>query len=183
MIRLLLPLLAAAITCSGPLSAAEKKLDAQVAQATLVKAGQGAPDFTGRATDGRSFTLSALRGKVVVLYFFSASVGASLTEMRYLETEVFQKLAARDDFQLIAIGRGHTREELVRAGGENRLTFPLVADPQAEVFGLYFTKFVPRTVVVRRDGTIASLASGYHEFDGIVKLQETLARELTTPAR
>ncbi|HEY1050959.1 MAG TPA: TlpA disulfide reductase family protein [Prosthecobacter sp.] len=158
-------------------SRADDSLDSQVAQATLVKAGAAAPDFACQSIDGRSFTLSAQKGKVVVLYFFSTSVKASIIEMKNLEKEVFQKLRARDDFQLIAIGRGHTHDDLVRIGGENQLSLPLVADPQAGIYGRYFTKFVPRMVVVGRDGTLASLTTGYLEFAGILRLQRTLEQE------
>lgn len=154
--------------------AQEKDVDEEVKKNTLVEVGQMAPDFTCETTDGRTITLSALKGKGVVLYFFSTSVGACITEMRYLEQEIFQKLRNREDFQLIAIGRGHSREELVKVGGENKLTFPLVPDPKQELYQRYFSKFVPRTVVVRKDGSIAYLASGYREFAGITDLQAAL---------
>ncbi len=164
-------------------SAAGADLDKSIASATLVKVGETAPDFTCKATDGRTFTLSALKGKVVVLYYFSTSVGACITEMKNLEKEIFQKLLNREDFQLIAIGRGHSREELVKAGGENKLTFPLVPDPKQEIYQLCFSQFVPRTVVVRKDGSIAYLASGYREFDGIVELQSVLEGVLAEKER
>ena len=140
-----------------------------------------APDFACQTTDGKTLSLAALKGKVVVLYFFATSVPSCLVEMKYLEKEVFQPLRQRTDFQLIAIGRGHSREEVVKVGGENKLNFPLVADPQRENYHRYFTKFVPRTVVVRKNGTIAYLSNGTHEFDGIVKLQAVLTRELAVP--
>ncbi|MEZ5385144.1 MAG: hypothetical protein R3F13_06485 [Prosthecobacter sp.] len=54
----------------------------------------------------------------------------------------------------------------------------MAADPQAEVYSRYFLKFVPRLVVVRRDGTIGYLRSGYREFENIVELQAVLQREL-----
>jgi peroxiredoxin Q/BCP len=36
----------------------------------MIQEGQPAPDFTLKADDGSDVTLSALRGKPVVLYFF-----------------------------------------------------------------------------------------------------------------
>lgn len=178
-------ILIATIATLHQLQAAEKigqmapeTVDKELAAATLVAKQQQAPDFTCRTTDGRNFTLSALKGKVVVLYFFSASVGACVTEMQNLEAEIFHSLRNREDFQLIAIGRDHSREELVQLGGKNKLTFPLVPDPDKKLYGLYFSKFVPRTVVVRKDGSIAYLANGYHEFEGIPRLQAVLAQEL-----
>ena len=50
------------------------------------------------------------------------------------------------------------------------------------MYGLYFSKFVPRTVVVRKNGSIAYLANGYHEFEGISRLQAVLAEELAVKA-
>ncbi|WP_395732580.1 peroxiredoxin family protein [Prosthecobacter sp.] len=153
---------------------AVEDVNQEVKKNTLVEVGQMAPDFTCKTTDSRTITLSALKGKAVVLYFFSTSVGACITEMQYLEKEIFQKLLNRHDFQLIAIGRGHSREELVRIGGENKITFSLVPDPKQEVYQRYFSKFVPQTVVVRKDGGIAYLASGSRESAGIADLQAAL---------
>jgi hypothetical protein len=41
-----------------------------------------------------------------------------------------------------------------------------------------FTKFVPRTVLIGKDGHVVYTAAGSKEFEGIVKLQEAIAREL-----
>lgn len=158
-----------------------EKLSDQVAAATLVKQGETAPDFTAQTTDGRELHLSNMQGKVVLLYFFSVqSVPSTAVEMRYLEKELYQHLKGRADFMLVAIGRGHTRDDLVKIGGENRLTFPLVADPDSAIYQRYFSKFVPRKVVVKKNGTIADLISGNHELDGVFKLQRILEREFAT---
>lgn len=153
---------------------AVEDVDQEMKKNTLVEVGQTAPDFTCKTTDNRTITLSSLKGKAVVLYFFSTSVGACITEMQYMEKEIYQKLVNRNDFQLIAIGRGHSREELVKIGGENKITFSLVPDPKHELYQRYFTKFVPRTVVVRKDGSIAYLASGIRESASIADLQAAL---------
>jgi len=160
------------------LGATAGEVDEEVKAATLVSTGQAAPDFTCKTTDGKSIPLSALKGKVVVVYFFSARVFPSLTQMKYLEEEVHQKLRSRGDFQLIGIGSGDTREEVVRVGGERKITFPLAADPAKEICGRYFSKYTPRTVVVGKNGRIAHLENGYHEYNSIPKLQAVLAREL-----
>ena len=60
---------------------------------------------------------------------------------------------------------------------------PLAADPQAEVFRRYFLQYVPRVVVVRRDGSIAYQRSGYKELEGILELQEVVGRELRQAGR
>ena len=157
-------------------------VDKEILATTLVQKGQPAPDFTCLDTTSKQHSLSALKGKVVLLYFFASTNKASLTDLGYLESEIFQKLLAKDDFRMLAIGRGYQREELVKLGGERKITFPLVADPQQEIYQRYFTKFVPRTVIVHPDGTIAALKSG-SSFDLILKLQAELARVLTAKTR
>jgi hypothetical protein len=67
---------------------------------------------------------------------------------------------------------------VVRIGGENKLRLPMVADADKTIYERYFSKFVPRTALVAKDGTIAYLTSGSKEFEGIVQLQQALEEEL-----
>lgn len=169
-----------ALLAAEPQSPAEKMdlKEGEVDAASLVKVYEPAPDFTCRSTDGREFQLSALKGKVVLLYFFDKVPGACAIELRYLQKVIVDKLKDRKDFAMLAIGRGFEREAVVKYAGENKLDLPMAADPKADIYGRYFLKFVPRVVVVRKDGTVAFLRSGYREFEGVVELQEVLTREL-----
>lgn len=160
---------------------ADDNVDQKVKASTLIAVNQPAPDFTCQTTDGKNLRLSTLKGKVVLLYFFSATNLSSLTDLRNLENEIFQKLRDKDHFRIIAIGRDYQREELVKLGGELKLSFPLVADPQQEIYRRYFTGYVPRTVLIRSDGTIAHQMSG-SSYGYILKLQSLLAHELTVKA-
>jgi peroxiredoxin len=153
-------------------------LDRQIAEATLIHKGAAAPDFTCTTLDGRSFSLSGQKGKVVLLYFFASSVPFSFTEMRYIQKEIMEKLEKREDFTVLCIGRGHSRDEMVKISGENNLRLPLAADADAAIYRRMFTKFVPRTVLIARDGSIAYLANGSKEFEGIVKLQQAIEIQL-----
>jgi len=158
-------------------------VDREVKAATLHSVGDMAPDFTCRLTDGREFKLSAHRGKVVLLYFFGKIPGACVTEMGYIEKAIVKKLGDRDDFAVLAVGNRLEREEVVNLAGQNKITLLMAADPQAEVFKRYFLKYVPRVVVVRKDGSIAYQRSGYKELEGILELQEVVSRELRQAGR
>lgn len=62
-----------------------------------IKIGVLAPDFDARSDDGRSVTLSALRGSWVVLYFYprANSVGCSIEAARFQEAlPEFERLGA-----------------------------------------------------------------------------------------
>lgn len=156
---------------------ADEDLDQEVQGTSLLQKGAPAADFTCVDITGKQRTLSNLKGKVVVLYFFSSSNLSSVTDLENLENEIFKKLRDKEAFQMLAIGRDYQREELVKLGGERKLTLPLVADPQRVIYDRYFTKFVPRTVVVRADGTIAYQTSGSN-YEKILELQRVLAQEL-----
>lgn len=165
-----------------PLNAQPARLGEQIAAATLVKTGQPAPSFECRTTDGRAFSLTQMRGKVVLLYFFSSTTPFALTQMRYMEQMIQAKIGKREDFMILAVARGMDREQTVRAGGENGLSFALAADPLQEVSSLYFTKFVPRALVIDRGGAISWMTTGSHEFDGVLVMQEEVARALARSA-
>lgn len=171
-------LLAIACLASAAIAADGDALDREIRASTLIQAGDTAPDFSCKTTDGHAFTLSAQKGKVVLLYFFASSVPFCYPEMRYIEKEIVEKLAKREDFTVLCLGRGHNREELVKIGGENKLRLPMAADEQKEIYSKMFTKFVPRTVIIGKDGRVVHTAAGSKEFEGIVKLQEAIAREL-----
>lgn len=167
-----------ACLASAVLAADGAALDREIEASTLIHAGQVAPDFSCQTTDGRTFTLSEQKGRVVLLYFFASSVPFCYPEMRSIEQEIVNKLAKREDFTVLCLGRGHTREEVVRIGGENKLRLPMAADESREIYTRLFTKYVPRTVLIGKDGRVVYTAAGSKEFEGIVKLQEAIAREL-----
>lgn len=163
---------------SVSLQAQHDGLDARVTEANLVRVGQQAPEFSCTLTNGQTFDLSAQSGKVVLLYFFDKVPAACGTELKYLQSEISQPLANRQDFVILGIGRGLKREEVVKMGGESGVSFPLVADLKAEIFGKYFKGFVPRAVIISRSGAIMHVKSGFHEYDGIESLKSFLARQL-----
>jgi len=163
---------------SPSLAQADQIIDPQVRAATLLKTGDAAPDFTCKTTDGRDFSLAAQKGKVVLLYFFASSVPFSYTEMKDIQKEIVEKLEKREDFTVLCLGRGHTREEVVRIGGENKLRLPMAADPDQSIYHRFFSKFVPRKVLIAKDGSIAFQMSGSNDFEGPLKLQLAINEEL-----
>jgi peroxiredoxin len=163
---------------STSLAIENPSLDAEIQTSTLIHQGEPPPDFSCQTTDGITFTLSQQKGKVVLLYFFASSVPFCYAEMRYIEKEIVKKLEKRTDFVVLCLARGHTREEVVRIAGENHLRLPMAADESREIYASMFTKFVPRTVLVSQDGRVIYTSAGSREFEGIVKLQQVIARHL-----
>jgi peroxiredoxin len=151
------------------------------AQTTLVKVGQSAPDFTCKTITGEEFSLSQQKGKVVLINFFATWCGPCQTELPHLQKGIQQQYADRKDFRLIVIGREHNAEELEKFAKEKNLSLPMAPDPKREIYGKYAAKYIPRNIVVGKDGKIKLASAGYTE-SGFQEIVQTLENELKQPA-
>ena len=121
-------------------------------------AGRSAPDFTLQSLDGRTFTLSDLRGEVVILNFWATWCKPCEEEMPALQ-EVYD---ARRAEGLIVLGVNQNEPpSLVQSFGEKyRLTFPLLLDPGYLVSDAYRINALPSTFFIDRAGTIRDVTYG-----------------------
>jgi peroxiredoxin len=158
---------------SAPLTAAQlARLDLGTYPAPMA-----APDFRLRAPDGQAVTLSALRGKVVLVNFWATWCRECRTEMPALE-HLHQRFARRG----LAVLGVNVREDARAVRGVARdlkLTFPLVRDPDGAVTGRYGVIGLPTTFLVGRDGRAVALAVGHREWasPAALDIAETLLAE------
>ncbi len=124
----------------------------------LVKVGDMAPDFMIRETGGKSYKLSDLRGKVVMLQFTASWCSVCRTEMPFIEKEIWQ---AKKNSGLIVLGmdRDEPLETVLQFHNDIRITYPLALDPGSDIFGLFALKEagVTRNVIIDRSGKIIFL--------------------------
>lgn len=143
---------------------------------TVTQVGQAAPDFQVTTLQGESFHLHDLHGKVVWINFFATWCPPCKAEMPELEKQVWQRYKG-EAFTVISIGREHTAEELTPFTEERGLTFPVAPDPDRTIYGLYATRYIPRNVLIDKEGKIAFQSRGYspEEFKVLLsKLDELL---------
>jgi len=140
---------------------------------TMVKVGDKAPGFTVTTTDGAEISTEKLAGKVILLNFFATWCGPCMTEMPRVESEVWQKFKDRG-LVVVAIGREHSTEEMIKFKAEKKLTLPVAPDPKRVVFRLYATQNIPRNFLIGADGRIVFESSGFNpeEFGEMVKVIE-----------
>jgi peroxiredoxin len=149
---------------------------AQEADTTaLTKVGQKVPGFSVTTLDGNVLKSSELKGKVVLINFFATWCGPCMTEMPKVEKDIWQALKS-DKLVVLAIGREHSKEELVKFNKEKGFKFSIAPDPKREVYSLFAKQFIPRNYVIDKNGTIVFQSMGYtpEEFGkmiGLIKVQ------------
>jgi peroxiredoxin len=139
----------------------------------VVKVGDMAPDFTISEAGGRSYRLSELRGKVVMLQFTASWCSVCRTEMPFIEKEIWQPNRS-SGLVVIGIDRDEPADKVLKFRKDIAVTYPLALDPGADIFGLYALKEagVTRNVIVDRAGKIIFLTRLYErkEFDQMKKV-------------
>lgn len=122
-----------------------------------VGVGDMAPDFSVPTLDGKRMTLSAERGKVVLVLFFNSWCPDCRAELSGIE----QRIApfSTSDFVLLAIARGEDHTTIAPYRQELGLTIDLGLDADESTYQRYATRYVPRNYVVDRDGRIVATAT------------------------
>ena len=119
--------------------------------------GRAAPDFSGDALDGESLSLSALRGKVVVLNFWGTWCGPCREEMPELE-KLGATYSARD---VVVLGISSDPPDVARRWLQMQgRSLRTVTDQDGKLFALYDVDAIPVVVVINRAGKVVKYFSG-----------------------
>ena len=154
----------------------------------MLKIGDHAPDFTAQATNGSTVSLSALRGRPVVVYFFPKAFTMGCTvEIRHFRDNYtrIRELGA----ELIGISADKFDAQC-RFATEHQAPFPLVGDEDkriCEAFGVLWPLIkIPQriTFVVDEEGVVRAVF--HHEVQISRHLDDVrrfLEKRATSPAR
>jgi peroxiredoxin len=144
----------------------------------IVKVGDMAPDFTLQYTDGSEFTLSAQRGKVVMLQFTASWCGICRGEMPHIESRIWQPHKDDADFVLVGVDREEPREVVEEYTAQLGTTYPMLLDEKGDAFASYALRKsgITRNVLIDRDGRIVKLTRRFvePEFNDLVATIDSL---------
>ena len=142
----------------------------------LTKVGQDVPEFSFTTLDGKSASITDFKGKTVLINFFATWCGPCMKELPEVQKHIWEGLED-EGIVVLTFGRGHDAEELKTWNEKKGFTFPMSPDKENSIFEIFFTKYIPRNVVVSKEGKIILQEFGYTA-EGFQHLLETLKKDL-----
>lgn len=118
-----------------------------------------AADFSLTGLDGKTYQLSALRGKPVILNIWATWCPPCRAEMPAFE-RVWQRYN-RGDVMILAVDQQESPATIERFQRQVvDMTFPILLDPTAEVSRLYRVMGLPTTFFIDAEGRIQTVSMG-----------------------
>lgn len=145
---------------------------------TLVGEGDQAPDFTVEMIDGSRVTLSALRGKVVLVNFWATWCPPCRAELQRVQHDLIDRFAG-EEFAFLPVSRGEDRATVAAFLADRDYGFTVGLDPEERAYGLFADNYIPRNFLIDRRGRIVRISIGYTpaEFDELTEAVEAELRK------
>lgn len=122
-----------------------------------VAVGQPAPDFTLETPEGTPFSLSSLKGKVVVIDFWASWCGPCRRENPHM-VEMYNEVHNKG-VEFLGVSLDKDKENWLKAIEDDQLTWNHVSDLKywnSEAAKLYGVNSIPATVLIDQNGTIVA---------------------------
>lgn len=157
---------------------ATEQVEDETEATTIAKAGTVAPDFTVTMFDGSTQTLSALKGKVVLVNFWATWCPPCREELKRVEADIIERFKDAP-FVFIPISRGEERQTVADFREKMGYTFPMGLDPERKIYDLYASNFIPRNFLINQEGQVVMASVGYEveEFDALIAMIEELVKQ------
>lgn len=121
-----------------------------------------APDFTLKDAQGRSLSLSSLKGKVILINFWATWCPPCKAEMPSMN-KLYNELKGRG-LEVIAVSTDSSLATVKDFLARNRLDFPVLFDENKTVSRQYHVFSMPTTFLINRNGMIVEKFFGEEEW-------------------
>jgi cytochrome c biogenesis protein CcmG/thiol:disulfide interchange protein DsbE len=130
------------------------KADARPVQtAAGTEAGAMMPEYSAMNLDGTRFELASRRDRIVLLNVWATWCGPCRYEIPELQR--IHDAYGKRGFEVVGVSVDEGEAESVRQFvAENKMTYPVVLDPQGKLANVLETSVLPTSVLIGRDGRI-----------------------------
>jgi peroxiredoxin len=146
----------------------------------IVKIGDSIPNLTMTLTNGKKISSKQWKGKVVMLQFTASWCGVCRKEIPFIERDIWLRNKKNPNFLLLGVDRDEPLEKVKRYQKEMEITYPLVIDPNADIFGIFADKKagITRNVIIDQKGKIVYMTRLFKEseFREMVRVIERLLK-------
>jgi len=125
--------------------------------------GKPAPDFDTLDLDGKVWSLSKLKGKVVFINFWATWCSPCREEMPSMQ-RLYTKLP-KDKFEMIALFNNDKKPAVRKFVSQLGLTFPILSDEHNFAGTKYGLTGLPETFIVDKQGVIREKIIGPAKWD------------------
>lgn len=100
------------------------------------------------------------KGHIILLNFFIIPCKHCKHMLEYLQEEIWPEFQVSRRL-LLAVGRGHTPEEVLEFRDKGNYTIPLAADPERKNYDLFAERKVPRNYLFDSTGKLIYQTRGF----------------------
>ncbi|AFK86639.1 MULTISPECIES: peroxiredoxin family protein [Thermoanaerobacterium] len=138
-----------------------------------IEKGDLAPDFTLKDVNGKTVTLSKLKGKKVILNFWATTCPYCKIEMPELN-KFYQN--NKNDVVLLAIDIGEDKSTVENYLEGKGYGFDVLLDGDAKVAMDYKVQFIPMSFFIDKDGIIRAISNGAMTYDEVDQYFKTISQ-------
>ena len=164
--------------CNTNKKKAQEDPEVDIAKSTLVKVDQQVPEFNYITLNNDTLNINDLKGKVVFMNFFATSCPICIKELPFIESDIWLKYKDNKNFEIIVFGREHVAKDIIAFKEKTRYTFNIIPDPGRKIYSLFAKRYIPRNVVLDRNGKIIYQATGFKD-EEFAKLKQVIETELS----
>lgn len=138
-----------------------------------IEKGDLAPDFTLKDVNGKTVTLSKLKGKKIILNFWATTCPYCKIEMPELN-KFYQN--NKNDVVLLAIDIGEDKSTVENYLEGKGYSFDVLLDSDAKVAMDYKVQFIPMSFFIDKDGIIRAISNGAMTYDEVDQYFKTISQ-------